>query len=183
MNDFYLEPELTEEELKEQRRVKKIVKGWKAAASVLYAKILESNQKIIRQTELDNDVQIFEVKARKHASEEEIEQYESMVKSAQKVIDNDESGFINRLKELSNFRFNIMWKQDWYAIEIFNSFVLYPHLYIDKVAFAKLKQSGLELVRKDKIDELRFLIFRLNDIRIEKVSNDELVGTVNVVRG
>jgi len=106
-----------------------------------------------------------------------------MVKLAQKAIDNDESGFNNRLKELSNFRFNILWNQDWYAIEIFNSFVLFPYIYTDKTAFAELKQNGLELVRKNRIDELRFLIFKLNQIRIEKATNDELVGTVNVVSG
>jgi molecular chaperone DnaK len=151
-------------------------------AGALYARVLESNQRIVRQAKLDGDVQVFEVKARKYASADEIEQYEGMVKLAQKAIDNDESGFDNRLKELSNFRFNILWKQDWYAIELFNLFVLTPLIYTDKIAFAELKQNGLELVRKDKIDELRFLIIKLNGIRIEEVSNDDLVGSVNVVR-
>ena len=46
MNDFYDEPELTEEEWTELRRKKKIVKDWKDAAKALRKAANKENVKI-----------------------------------------------------------------------------------------------------------------------------------------
>jgi molecular chaperone DnaK len=151
-------------------------------AGSIFHKVLESNIKKIRQSELDDSVQLFDVKARKHAEPAEAAQFDTLARAAQLAIKRDEPGFENRLKEMSNIRFNILWKQDWYVIDIFNSFVLCPDFFTDKVIFAELKQKGLELKEMDSIDELRLLVYKLSQLRTVKVA-DEPVSVVNVVRG
>jgi len=144
---------------------------------------MESNLSKVRQAELESNVKTFDEKARKNASHDEEVHFDGLVRAAQNAINNDEPGFDNRIAEISDARFKILWKQDSYVVELFYSLVIFSHNYSDKALFEELKEKGTELIKNDRIDELRFLIFKLVGIRISDAPIVEPVSAVNVVKG
>ena len=149
----------------------------------IFANVLDTHHKEMRQSELDDSILRFNVKARVHAEPAEVEKFDSMAAAAQLAIARNELGFENRLDEMSSLRFRILWRQDWYVIELFNLYALSSESCADKELFSELKQKGIELKRNDQIDELRFLVFTFSKIMRSDTAIEEPVSVANVVRG
>jgi molecular chaperone DnaK len=148
----------------------------------VYMEFWLAHNKEMRKKQLDSCVSYFNSKARKHAQSADAERFDELARVAERDIGNEGIEFEERLKEMQNLRFNILWKQDWYVIEIFNGYISCPHEYSDKAKFNELKDSGIRLRQADKIDELRSLIYKLHAIRFPSVPTEEKIGDVNVVR-
>ena len=149
----------------------------------IFASIMDTHNKEMQQSELDDSILRFNVKARSYALPEESEKFDSLAAAVQLAIDRDEPGVENRLSEMSTVRFRILWKQDWYVIELFNSYALLSDSFTDKVLFNELIEKGTELKRDNKIDELRFLVIKLSNNMRSDATVYEPVSAVNVIKG
>jgi len=149
----------------------------------IFASIMDTHNKEMQQAELDDSILRFNVKARAYALPEEAEKFDNLAGAAQLAIDREESGIENRLSEMSSVRFRILWKQDWYVIELFNIYALLSDSFADKDLFAELVEKGTALKRDNKIDELRFLVIKLSNNMHSDTTVYEPVSAVNVIKG
>jgi len=56
---------------------------------------------------------------RQHARPTETSSFDSLVKTAQRAIDNNSNDFESHLDDLRGRNFMILWRQDWFVIDRF----------------------------------------------------------------
>lgn len=149
----------------------------------IIAQVRKENLKQIREIELNNTVNFFNECVRQYARPTEGKAFDSMVETAQNSINRSESDFEGYLKDLRSKNFDVLWRQDWFVIDRFKYLISSPHQFIDKRLFAELSQSGIEHIKKDNIDELREIVYRLSLIQLNSGFEDGLLDPTNIVRG
>lgn len=159
----------------------------KASNDLLEAKkilnqVRQKNIKTIHQMELDDLVELFNGAIRKHADDNEIQNFENLVKFAQRSIDRNDSDFESILGDMKLKCMMILMRQDWFIVDTFNHLVSSDADFIDKNRFYELKREGLQAMARDDVMALRSIISALYEIRINN-DEDDMFETVNIIRG
>ena len=153
-------------------------------ARLLVAQIRKDHRKPIRQLELDRVRQHFNDDIRQYARPSEGKAFDNLVRTAQRSIDQNDNDFESHLSELRSRNFTILWRQDWFVIEVFKYKASSPQHYSDTARFKELVERGTRARSNDKIDELRQVIGLLERIKIDTGSDiDSLDDAVNIIRG
>ena len=151
----------------------------------LMAQVRRDHRKPVRQLELDRVKQRFNLLVRQYARPSEEDAFDKLVRTAQRSIDRDENDFESHLSELRSRNFTILWRQDWYAVDIFNDLKSWPRSFSDAVRFKELVARGTSAIKNDDIDELRQVIDHLFEIYIyiSTPSDDDFILNTNIIRG
>lgn len=155
------------------------------AAKELLSQVGREYRRESRQMELDGCVDSFNQLARKYASPEESTDFDRLTRTAQRTIDRNgpDSDFDNQLSELYLKSSNVLWRQDWFIINWFNSLIQKPYNYMDRTSFDELKSRGQRYTSQNQIDELREVVLALLRLRNPEVLGESISALVNVVRG
>ena len=151
-------------------------------AKRLLALTRKEHLKDIRQLELDRTVGFFEKAVRQHARPTEISSFDSLVKTAQRAIDNNSNDFESHLDDLRGRNFMILWRQDWFVIDRFKWLAQDTYLFADLHEHAQWVAVGTEALKANDIDKLRAVVANLDSIRIGSAGEDDMMAGANIVR-
>lgn len=151
-------------------------------AKRLLALTRKEHLKDIRQLELDRTVGFFEKAVRQHARPTETSSFDSLVKTAQRAIDNNSNDFESHLDDLRGRNFMILWRQDWFVIDRFKWLAQDTHLFADLHEHAQWVAVGTEALKANDIDKLRAVVANLDSIRIGSAGEDDMMAGANIVR-
>lgn len=151
-------------------------------AKRLLALTRKEHLKDIRQLELDRTVEFFEKTIRQHARPTEATSFDSLVKTAQRAIENNSSDFESHLDDLRGRNFMILWRQDWFVIDRFKWLAQDTYLFADPREHAQLVAVGAEALKTNDIDKLRSVVAHLDSIRIGSSGEDDMMAGANIVR-
>lgn len=151
-------------------------------AKRLLALTRKEHLKEIRQLELDRTVDFFEKTIRQHARPTEATSFDSLVKTAQRAIENNSSDFESHLDDLRGRNFMILWRQDWFVIDRFKWLAQDTYLFADLREHAQLVAVGAEALKTNDIDKLRSVVAHLDSIRIGSAGEDDMMSGANIVR-
>jgi molecular chaperone DnaK len=105
------------------------------------ASVRKRHLKEVRQLDLDRKMYLFDG-VKKDASPTEISSFDNLVVSAKRVIDKDTPDFDGLLSELSKKVGSLLWKQDWFILDVFKHYTKSPFLFKDKALFKGLVARG-----------------------------------------
>lgn len=151
-------------------------------AKRLLALTRKAHLKDIRQLELDRTVGFFEKAVRQHARPTETSSFDSLVKTAQRAIDNNSNDFESHLDDLRGRNFMILWRQDWFVIDRFKWLAQDTYLFADLHEHAHWVAVGTEALKANDIDKLRAVVANLDSIRIGSAGEDDMMAGANIVR-
>ena len=151
-------------------------------AKRLLALTRKEHLKDIRQLELDKAVDFFDKAVRQHARPTEASSFDSLVKTAQRSIENNSSDFESHLDDLRGRNFMILWRQDWFVIERFKWLAQDAYLFPDAREHAQLVAIGAEALKANDIDKLREVVVNLDSIRVGSADDDDMMAGANIVR-
>jgi len=151
-------------------------------AKRLLALTRKEHLKDIRQLELDRTIGFFEKAVRQHARPTETSSFESLVKTAQRAIDNNSNDFESHLDDLRGRNFMILWRQDWFVIDRFKWLAQDTYLFADLHEHAQWVAVGTEALKANDIDKLRAVVANLDSIRIGSAGEDDMMAGANIVR-
>lgn len=151
-------------------------------AKRLLALTRNEHLKDIRQLELDRTVDFFEKTIRQHARPTEATSFDSLVKTAQRAIENNSRDFESHLDDLRGRNFMILWRQDWFVIDRFKWLAQDTYLFADLREHAQLVTVGAEALKTNDIDKLRAVVAHLDSIRIGSAGEDDMMAGANIVR-
>lgn len=151
-------------------------------AKRLLALTRKEHLKDIRQLELDRTVGFFEKAVRQHARPTETSSFDSLVKTAQRAIDNNSNDFESHLDDLRGRNFMILWRQDWFVIDRFKWLAQDTYLFVDLHEHAQWVAVGTEALKANDIDKLRAVVANLDSIRIGSAGEDDMMAGANIVR-
>jgi molecular chaperone DnaK len=137
----------------------------------------------IRQLELDQVVAFFDSVAREHARASEISTFETLVRSAQRAVDNPASDFESLLDELRGKVFGVLWRQDWFVVARFKHLAEESYLFPDAAEHAQWVETGNAALKADNIDKLREVVMHLDSCRIGTSTEDDMIAVANIIRG
>lgn len=152
-------------------------------AKNLLARVRNEHLKEIRQLDLDNCTAFFDSHVRQHARQTEASAFDNLARTAQRAIDNNSNDFDSNLDELRGRNFLILWRQDWFVIDRFESFAKTAYMFADKRRHAELVAVGAEAIRADDIDKLRHVMDELYSLRIGCGADDDMLTSANILRG
>ena len=112
------------------------------------------NRKKIRQIDLDDVVEFFDVRIRQFARSSEATEFDKLAETAQRSIDNNDNDFNEHLDELRGRNFQILWRQDWFVIEQFRHLADSPYIFTDQDRFEELVHIGKRLMEHPEIQEI-----------------------------
>ena len=152
-------------------------------AKKLISKTRHENLKVIRQMDLDSCVQFFDDVVRQWAKPAEEHSFDSLVRTAQRAIDRNDSNFDNILDNLKTKNTVILLRQDWFIVDWYRRLTSSTSNYLDQARFRKLKRMGEQALSNDDVDQLRAILFELLSIRIYPNSGEGMFDTANIVKG
>ena len=112
------------------------------------------NRKKIRQSDLDDVVGSFDMYTRKLARPSEETAFDNLVETAQRSIGNNDDDFNEHLSELRGRDFELLWRHDWFVIDVFNHLANSPDLFADQDRFEELVYIGKQLMEHPEIQEI-----------------------------
>ena len=151
-------------------------------AKKLIAKTRRDNLSQMRQMDLDSCKDFFDEYIRPHARPSEATNFDNLVRTAQRQIDNQGKDFENMLSELKGQNFLILFRQDWFIVGQFKHFAKSDYLFQDKGKYQALINQGTQFMKNDEIDKLRDIVILLGRMQISS-GNDEISDIVNIIRG
>ena len=166
----------------ESERVQDAMAGVDAARRLL-GEVRKENLKDIRQIELDRTTTLFSDHLRGIALPREENEFDNLVRTAQRAIDSNDNDFERHVNELGRKSFEILWRQDWFVVEKFKSMASSPHWFADHARFEALVASGRGFLQNDDIDTLRQIVAQLAQIQIDHVSDSDMMEIANIIRG
>lgn len=137
----------------------------------------------IRQMELERCVDFFNSNVRKYAKQSESESFDALHRTAKHNIARNSRDFEENLDEMRGYNFSVLWRQDWFVIDLFKRDIKDPHAYSDPAQFEALVQQGNNYIKNDDITQLRRVIAQLAKIRIYRSEEDDIMADVNIYRG
>lgn len=153
-------------------------------AKELLSESRQANLRLSRQMELDNCVAFFDQFVRQYAQPAEEQSFDNLSRSAQRSIEYDDSDFDDYLENMKQQNFCILFRQDWFVVDLYRSAVENPNNYIDILKYNKLKLMGDTALANDNIERLRQILVELLSIQINRSSDDGARrGDVNIVKG
>ena len=166
----------------ESERAQEAMAGVEEARRLL-GEVRKRNLKDIRQIELDRTTALFNDHLRELARPSEENDFDNLVRTAQRAIDRNDKDFERHVSDLRSTNFEILWRQDWFVVEKFKSMASSPHWFADHNQFETLVASGRVCLQNDNIDALRQIIWQLAQIQIDHVSDIDTVEIANIIRG
>lgn len=152
-------------------------------AKKLINRTRQENLKVIRQMDLDDCVKFFDEIVRQFANPAEEHSYDSLVRTAQRSIDRNDTDFDNILDNLKTKNTLILLRQDWFIVDWYKRATSSTSNYLDQGRFRELKRMGDQALAKDDIDQLRDILFELLSIRIHSDSGEGMFDIANIVKG
>lgn len=152
-------------------------------AKKLINKTRQDNLKIIRQMDLDSCVEFFDEVVRQFATPPEEHAFDSLVRTAQRSIDRNDTDFDNILDNLKTKNTVIMVRQDWFIIDWYKHVTASSANYLDQARFLELKRMGDQALASDNIDQLRTILFELFSIQINSDSGEGMFDIANIIKG
>jgi len=152
-------------------------------AKKLINNVRQNNLKSIRQMELDSLVEVFNNNIRAMASNTEGQEFDNLVRTAQRSIDNNDPDFDNIIDNIKTKNTAVLFRQDWFIIHLYTTLVSDPSSFIDQAKYRQLKQMGDQAVKQDNIDQLRMILAQLLSIRINTGTSDSMFDIANIVKG
>jgi molecular chaperone DnaK len=152
-------------------------------AKRLFAQVRKEHRADIRQIDLDTVAKFFDTIVREHARPTEVSEFDKLVKTAQRSIENNSGDFESHLDELKGKTFAILWRQDWFVINRFKRLSENTYFFPNREAHGQLCGSGQQALQAGDIDKLRQVVAQLEDIRIGSPAADDMIATANIVRG
>ena len=152
-------------------------------AKKLINKTRQENLKAIRQMDLDSCVEFFDEVVRQYAKPAEEHSFDSLVRTAQRSIDRNDSDFDNILDNMKTKNTVILLRQDWFIVDWYQRATASSTNYLDQAKFNELKRLGNQALAEDDIDKLRMILFELLSIQIHSDSGDNMFDIVNIVKG
>ena len=119
---------------------------------------------------------------RQHARPTETSSFDSLVKTAQRAIDNNSNDFELYLDDLRGRNFMILWRQDWFVIDRFKWLAQDTYLFADLHEHAQWVAVGTEALKANDIDKLRAVVVNLDSIRIGSAGEDDMMAGASIVR-
>lgn len=163
-------------------RVQEAMEGVFEARRLL-AQVRKDNRKEIRQLELDRASEFFNEHVRQFARPSEENAFDNLVRTAQRSIDRNDRDFESHLNELKGKNFEILWRQDWFVVDVFKRMESSPHYIADEARFKELVAMGMSSLQNDDIDGLRQVVGHLWQIQIDIGSDIDMADITNVIRG
>lgn len=152
-------------------------------AKKLINKTRQDNLKVIRQMDLDSCVEFFNEVVRQYANPAEEHSFDSLIRTAQRSIDRNDSDFDNILDNMKTKNTLILLKQDWFIVDWYQRATALSSNYLDQSRFSELKRLGDQALSEDDIDQLRTVLFELLSIQIHSDSGDGMFDIANIVKG
>ena len=123
-------------------------------ANNLINRVKKDNLKVIRQMDIDDTLTFFDTYIRQHARPSEATEYDNLVATAQRSINNNDSDevFESLLSQLRGRNFEILWHQPWFVIEQFKHLESTPYAFMDRHRFEELARSGRQLIEREGLD-------------------------------
>jgi molecular chaperone DnaK len=150
-------------------------------AKKLLAQARKEHLKAIRQIELDSTVKFFNSSVRGHARSSEAGSFDSLVRTAQRAIDNNSGDFESYLDDLKGKLFAILWRQDSFVIGRFNWFSEDSFLFPDATEHAQLCRVGQQALQAGDIDKLRQVVAQLESTRIGSTAEGDMIAIANIL--
>ena len=166
----------------ESERAQEAMAGVEEARRLL-GEVRKTNLKDIRQIELDRTTALFNDHLRELARPSEENDFDNLVRTAQRAIDRNDKDFERHVSDLRSTNFEILWRQDWFVVNKFNAMASSPHWFADHNQFETHVASGRVCLQNDNIDALRQIIWQLAQIQIDHVSDIDTVEIANIIRG
>ena len=88
------------------------------------AQVRKDSRKEIRQMELDGISEFFTEHIRQFARPSEENAFDNLIRTAKRSIERNDNDFESHLRELKGRNFEILWRKDWFVIELFKRMVL-----------------------------------------------------------
>jgi len=166
--------ELSKQALEELSSVKKLL-----------SKIRKNNETEVQQLELDKIIKSYNdtFSESKNIKPSDKTTFDALASAAQKSIDSKNKAFSVQLDGLNALFQGMLWKEDWYAVNVFQAFSKIPHQFSDQALFNKLVEQGNDAIERDDIKSLRDILNKLFDIRTVSSNSSDIYGSVNIVRG
>lgn len=149
----------------------------------LLAQVRQDSRKEIRQMELDDTSEFFNEHIRQSARPSEENAFDNLIRTAKRSIERNDNDFESHLRELKGRNFEILWRQDWFVVELFKRMASSPHEYSYPVRFKELVAMGMSSLQNDDIDGLRQIVGQLWQIQIVTGSDTDMLDIVNIIRG
>ena len=151
-------------------------------AKKIFAQVREENKKDMRQVDLEKCIENFE-RVREFARPTEVSGFETLVKSAQRVIGNANPEFESLLRQLWSKVFDVLFRQDWFIVDRFKWMAESSHLFLDKKQHEELVNLGMNALEADDVDKLRQITVVMDALRINSGSEQDMVVSTNIVKG
>ena len=152
-------------------------------AKKLINKTRQDNLKVIRQMDLDSCVEFFDKVVRQYANPAEEHSFDSLIRTAQRSIERNDSDFDNILDNLKTKNTIILLRQDWFIVDWYQRATASSSNYLDQARFNELKRLGDQMLADDNIDQLRSILFELLSIQIHSDAGDGMFDIANIVKG
>lgn len=149
----------------------------------LIYKTCQENLRVIRQLDLDSCVQRFNAGIRRFASPAEEQDFENMVRTAQRSIDHNDFNFENILHSIELLSTSILFKQDWFVINCYHHMTASSSNYVDKARFHELRRLGNQALADDDIERLRTILNDLLSIQIKSGIEEGMFDIANILKG
>jgi molecular chaperone DnaK len=135
----------------------------------------------IRKLELDKETEFFEGAVREHARQSEEAAYDNLARTAQRAVESNSPDFESQLDELRTKSFVILWRQDWFVIDMFKRLSRGSHMFADANEHAELAAIGMEALAANDLDKLRSVVAGLNSMRVGRTNEHELLSAANIL--
>ena len=152
-------------------------------AKLILAEVRHEYSKEIRELELNRIKLLFDSFCREHARQSEKASFDTLVRTAQREIDRSSKNFEPHRDQLFEKIFNILWNQDWFVVQQFKEMAQSPYNFSDQDQFNKFVEAGKKCLQSDDIDTLRGIVANMGAQQIRPVSELDMLGKVNIVRG
>ncbi len=150
----------------------------------LLAQVRRGNLAQMRQVELDEAVANFQSYAADYSYPSELEAFRRQAAAAQRSIDHGSSDFEPHLKRIKQQRNKVLWRQDWYILDIFDYYSSRPYYFSDPERFSELVQKGRESYLKGDAPAVRGVLDDLDDIMVARdAPGGEGYEVVNIFKG
>lgn len=150
-------------------------------AKKLISEVRQEHLSLIRQIDLDACISRYESTVKNHGKLPEQQAFDSLHTAAQRAIDLNDTNFEGLLKALEDKGFTILWRQDWYVVQLYSQLIATPYRFSDIKQFNALKSSGDLSLGNGDINGLRITIHRLADILIPTASGKGMFDMANIV--
>jgi molecular chaperone DnaK len=150
-------------------------------AKRLLAQVRIENLSATRQSELENVVNFFQERIRELARPAEVTNFENMARTAQREIELRSSKFEDTLSDMKGINWQILWRQDWFVVDTYQSFCKEEYRFSDKATFHQLVKAGSEAIKRDDVEMLRKIVLDMYGIRISYQTGQDLMDIVNIL--